>query len=257
MAGVKWSDNSAFVPGGDCQIGDTIMGLRAGTNYKFTFPSTAIKDGNGNNLLAWNTIGAPATNYLQFVNGDAGTPLAINALGSSTDVSANLNLQGAGVFGVNGLFTINGSTQLNAIIDDDTMVTATASNVPTAESVVAYVLAHPGGGGYYTWHEITGASASMAIKSGYIANHGSLCSLLLPATSTVGDMIALQGKNAGLFRVTQNAGQTIHFGTDNTTTGISGYLQSTNSYDSFILLCITDNTDWAVLGGPQGSIDFN
>lgn len=39
-----------------------------------------------------------------------------------------------------------GSAAQAALIDDDTMATATASNVPSAESVVAYVAAHGGGG---------------------------------------------------------------------------------------------------------------
>jgi len=43
--------------------------------------------------------------------------------------------------------TINASTAIDAVIDDDTMATATDTNVPTSESVVAYIAATPGGAG--------------------------------------------------------------------------------------------------------------
>jgi hypothetical protein len=38
-----------------------------------------------------------------------------------------------------GTFTIQGTVALDSIIDDDTMATATATNIPTAESIKAYV----------------------------------------------------------------------------------------------------------------------
>lgn len=147
MAGAKWSDDTKFTEGGECQIGDKIMGLRSGANFKFDFPSDGIKDGNGNYLIKWATTGAAADNFLQFTNGEAGTPLKIEADGADANVSIDLDLKGTGVLDVNGLFTINGTVSLNAIIDDDTMATATATNVPTAESVVAYIAATPGGAG--------------------------------------------------------------------------------------------------------------
>lgn len=254
MTGVKWTNDTYFPDGNECEIGDIIVGLRSGGNYKFDFPSTGIKDGNSNYLIAWDTLGISATDYLQFINGESGTPLEVNALGSSTDISIDINTKGTGVVNVSSLFTINGSINLNSIIDDDSMATATDQNVPTSESVVAYVLAHPGGGGYYTWNEVTGTSDTMVVKNGYIANNAGLVTLTLPATSVIGDMIAIQGKGAGLLKVAQNAGQTIHFGTSDTTTGAAGYLQTTDRYDSFILVCITANTDWALLGGCQGIV---
>lgn len=257
MAGVKWSDDTYFPDGDQCKIGDIIVGLRSGDNYKFDFPSTGIKDGNGNFLIAWDTIGIGSVNYLEFTNGGTGTPTKIEAIGADASIDIDITLKGGGVLDVNGSFTINGSTSINAIIDDDTMATASAINVPTSESVVAYVLSHPGGGGFYTWNEVVGTSASMAVQNGYIANNAGLVTLTLPATSVVGDMIAVQGKGAGLFRIAQNAGQTIHLGNDDTTTGATGYIEATNRYDSFEMVCITANTDWAILSGVQGIFTVN
>lgn len=468
MTGVKWSNDVAFPDGDNCQIGDTLVGLRGGSNYKFDFPGDGIKDENGNYLMGWSTVGASATNYLTFTNGVAGTPVKVELTGSDANINCDFVLKGTGVLDVIGLFTVNGSTSINAIIDDDTMATASDTNVPTAESVVAYVSATPGGaggsntqvqynnsgalagdtglttngsgglyttssyragvantstlviggttynslynaqsnsanifcfsanrhsntasvssilalaksrgtaaspaivqsgdrigefvavgydgtdyafgariqfqttgtigantiptninflvapdgggaparamsiqedktvvfdgdidasltdgqlligntgsvaskatltagagisitngsgsitvnatGGGYAWTEVTGTSQAMAINNGYIANNASLVTLTLPAASSVGDTVTVQGKGAGGWRIAQNAGQTIHFGASDTTTGVSGYLEFNNRYDSIELLCITANTEWAVLTGPQGTI---
>lgn len=56
-------------------------------------------------------------------NGIAGNP--------TVSLSSTLNAPGT--------FTIQGTTVINAIIDDDTFATATATNIPTSESVKAYV----------------------------------------------------------------------------------------------------------------------
>ena len=106
----------------------------------------------------------------------------------------------------------------------------------------------------YIWNEVTGTSQSMAVESGYIANNAGLVTLTLPASASVGESIAVAGKGAGGWKIAQNAGQVIRAGASSTTIGAAGYLQSTNQYDSIELLCITANTDWVVLTGPQGNI---
>lgn len=147
MAGVKWSDDTAFAEGGECQIGDKIMGLRGGANFKFDFPSDGIQDGNGNYLIKWATTGAAADNFMQFTNGELGTPVKIEALGADANVSMDIVLKGTGVLDVTGLFTINGSVNLNAIINDDTMATAATTNLSTSEAIVNYIASTPGAAG--------------------------------------------------------------------------------------------------------------
>jgi hypothetical protein len=111
-------------------------------------------------------------------------------------------------------------------------------------------------GSGYTWTEVTGTSQAMAINNAYIANNAALVTLTLPATAAVGSSQMVQGKGAGGWRIAQNSGQTIRFGNASTTTGVGGSLSSTNRYDSIELVCITANTEWAVLTGPQGIIDL-
>lgn len=98
-----------------------------------------------------------------------------------------------------------------------------------------------------TWNEETGTSANMAVGNGYIANNAGLVTLTLPSTASIGDSVQVVGKGAGLFRIAQNAGQTIHYIASNTTTGVGGSLTAVEQYAAIELVCITANTDWAVL----------
>lgn len=107
-----------------------------------------------------------------------------------------------------------------------------------------------------SWSEVTGTSATMAANNGYIANNASLVTLTLPSTCAQGQLIYVQGKGAGGWKIAQVAGQTINFGNVATTTGTGGSLASTNQYDSIALLCITANTTFAVLTGVQGNLTY-
>jgi len=104
------------------------------------------------------------------------------------------------------------------------------------------------------WTEVTGASVTMSADNGYVTNNAGLVTLTLPATAAFGTVINIVGKGAGGWQIAQNAGQQIQIGSSASTVGASGYIASTNQYDSIELLCTTANTTWTVLGGPQGNI---
>lgn len=160
----------------------------------------------------------------------------------------------------NGAGTTGWSASLadGQIIIGQTGGTAGAANLTAGPGIAitnganAITVSSTGGG--YAWTEVTGTSQAMDVNNGYIANNAGLVTCTLPATAAVGDTVSVQGKGAGLFRIAQNAGQTINFGASATTTGAGGYLEATNQFDSIELLCITANTDWAVLTGPQGTL---
>lgn len=97
-----------------------------------------------------------------------------------------------------------------------------------------------------TWNEITAASASIAANNGYVTNRATLVTLTLPATAAIGDTYQVVGKGVGLWLIAQNAGQTIHFGALNTTTGAGGSLAAILQYDCVEITCITANTDFVV-----------
>lgn len=108
-------------------------------------------------------------------------------------------------------------------------------------------------GGGITWTEVTGTSQSAAINSGYIANNAGLVTVTLPSTAALGSVVTIAGKGAGGWKLAQNSGQTIYFGTSTTTTGATGYLASTAQRDTVHVVCVTQNNDWDVLWA-QGNL---
>lgn len=107
----------------------------------------------------------------------------------------------------------------------------------------------------FPFTEITSTSQAMAINNGYILNSTALVTATLPLVSSVGDLVWIVGKGSGGWQIAQNAGQTIHFGNQDTTIGVGGHLDSTNQYDAIQLLCTAANTDWTCTGISQGNID--
>ena len=132
-----------------------------------------------------------------------------------------------------------------------------AANIPQLGTITAgagisvtnaahsITIAYIGGG--VGWNVVTDAAANMVINAGYIANRGTLVTLTLPDTATVGSTIKVTGIGAGGWKVAQNAGETIYFGTGSTTGGAGGSLASTQTRDSIELVCVVADTDWNVL----------
>jgi len=105
-----------------------------------------------------------------------------------------------------------------------------------------------------TWSEVTGTSQSASVNSGYISNNASQVVITLPDTAAVGSILRVTGKGAGGWKIAQNAGETITWDESNsTTTGVGGYLESSDDYDSVELICLTANTLWGILSS-KGNI---
>jgi len=100
-------------------------------------------------------------------------------------------------------------------------------------------------GSAFPW-TIVAVNTALAVNNGYISNGGALLTHTLPGTAAVGDVIEIMGKGAGLFKIGQPAGVTIHYGGSATTTGVGGSLTSLNQYDTIQLKCLIANTDWSV-----------
>ena len=99
----------------------------------------------------------------------------------------------------------------------------------------------------FAWEEVTDASVSMAVNTGYLTNRGTLVTATLPTTAAVGDVVRVAGSGSGGWFIAQNADEIIHFlGTD-TTTGVGGSLASTVRYDAVELVCNVANTEWVVI----------
>lgn len=89
-------------------------------------------------------------------------------------------------------------------------------------------------------------SQGLLVNRRYIVNSVGPINLSLPsAGSIVGDIIEIVG-NSAIWNVIQNAGQTIHFGAANTTTGVTGSVQATVNRSCITLVCVIANTDWVI-----------
>jgi len=104
------------------------------------------------------------------------------------------------------------------------------------------------------WNNVTTTSVNMIADAGYVANNAGLVTLTLPATASFGTIVYVQGFGAGGWQVAQNAGQHIQVGVLASTVGATGYIASTNQYDSIALVCVVANTVWTSLAGIQGNI---
>jgi hypothetical protein len=103
------------------------------------------------------------------------------------------------------------------------------------------------GSGGLTWNEVVGTTQTAVVNNGYVCNNAALVTVTLPDTAAFGSIVRICGKGAGGWKVAQNAGETIHFGIQDTTTGAGGSLASTNQYDTVELLCTVADTEWTVL----------
>jgi len=106
------------------------------------------------------------------------------------------------------------------------------------------------------WINQTATSSNMTVNTNYVINNASLVTLTLPTTAAFGSTFQVTGKSAGGWKIAQNAGQQINFGNTATTSGTSGFLASTNQFDSVTFVCVTPNTQFVVYGSI-GNITVN
>ena len=102
----------------------------------------------------------------------------------------------------------------------------------------------PGG---INWTRETGDTITSVVNHGYINTNVGLTTYTLPATAALGTIIAIMGESSGGWKIAQNAGQSIQLGAVNTTTGVTGYLASSNQYDVVYLVCRVADTTWSVV----------
>ena len=82
-----------------------------------------------------------------------------------------------------------------------------------------------------------------AASTGYFSNKGSLLTITLPASSTIGDTFEVVNYDGNGFKIAQLASQSIQLGTLVTQTGTGGYLESESIGDWIELVAISD-TQW-------------
>ena len=106
----------------------------------------------------------------------------------------------------------------------------------------------------FTPVDATSATVTLAPGNIYITDRAAGVTYTLPATATLGSIIAIVGK-LGSWTVAQNANQQILLGTLSSTVGVNGSLSSSSTSDSVQLVCTTSgaSTVWRVMN-DQGSL---
>lgn len=99
---------------------------------------------------------------------------------------------------------------------------------------------------------VTTSNTSMLINTGYISNSAGVLNLTLPSIASVGSTIEVCGVNGG-WLIAQNAGQSIVFGNQTSTIGITGSISSELPTDCLRMVCTVANTTFEVLSS-QGNL---
>lgn len=231
--------------------GVTTSGSGATVTVNLTNPVTVPRGGTGQITLTQNGV----------VFGNAASAAGVTAAGTNGQVLIG-STGGAPAFatitGSNGITLTPGSNSLaisNSAIPNaalaNSSITINTTGILTGGGVVALggTLNLNANATNFPWTEVTGTSQAAAVNNGYIANNAVLVTITLPSTAAVGDIVRVAGKGAGLWKVAQNAGQSIRVGSSTSTVGAGGSIQSLDIGDSCELLCTTANSGWIQISG--------
>jgi hypothetical protein len=195
--------------------GNTCIGGGSGTNYTSS---------ESNNIIIGNdiTVTVGESNVLR-IGGGTGT-------GSGNLAAAYI----CGIAGVNvgsvATIVTEASNQLGtAVLTAGTGI----SIVPTANTIT---ISSSSSG--FSWHDVTGGSATLAAENGYIADSASLTTFTMPTNNSIGDTIKIVGKGSGGWSIVYSALQNIIFGNVTSTT-TTGNISSNNANDCLELVCTT------------------
>ncbi len=123
---------------------------------------------------------------------------------------------------------------------------STGQILTVVAGIPSWTTAAPGAN---TWVDVTGTTQAIAINTGYIADNAALVTLTLPATAAQFSIVEIVGHGAGGWKIAQNASQQIIFGNTATSSGVLGFLASTNANDTVKLIATVGgaSTIWTVM----------
>lgn len=156
-------------------------------------------------------------------------------------------LLGAASNGITSLALTNGQLAIGSTGADPTAATLTAGTGVTITNAAGSITINATGGAF-SWTDVTGTTQAISVNNGYLADNAGLVTLTLPATAAQFSAIAIVGRGAGGWKIAQNANQQIIIGSLSTTSGITGFLSSTNANDVVYLLATVGgaSTIWTV-----------
>lgn len=236
MALVRDQKFSTFVDGGDLQVDDIVVGLRDGLNTRFNFtgsppPGVIIPIANGgtgastaagartnlglaigSDVEAWSASldALAALNSTGFVV-QTGTHAFVDRTLTGTSNQINIS-NGSGVAGnpvftisstlnLPGTFTIQSSTAVSGIINDNTMATALATNLPTSLAIKTYVDNKVAG----AVTSVTGTANQVLVNGTSGSAQTGALTLTLPQSIGTGNSPTFLGLTAGNLNLSANS----------------------------------------------------
>lgn len=187
-------------------------------------------------------------------SGSEGDIWYLSRFNSSGDAIWVELLSGAASPGIDSVTTDDGAPEVEPDVNGNINILGGAGIVVSGQGPGDTVTISATGFGMI-WSVISSATQAITIQNGYFANRGAGVTFTLPATAEVGDTFSLSAINAGGWTLAQNAGQTIHFGNQDTTTGVGGSLATTAIGDTITVVCSVQNTDFVVISSI-GNITF-
>ena len=98
-----------------------------------------------------------------------------------------------------------------------------------------------------SWSQVS-TNTVMTTNTSYICiSPGGVLNMNLPTTSSQGDIVRVILFGATGYKIAQDIGQSIVYGSASTTTGVTGFLQSVGTGNSISLVCVVANTTWLVM----------
>lgn len=218
-------------------------GSVAGTTFQLLWDTTNVE------LWICTTSGSAVTAVWTLVASSTATIVnpAHGGTGVASPTAHTLPVaEGASNFNFLGPLT-NGQVLIGSTGADPVAASISAGSGITVTPGAGSITISSSGGGL-NWTEVTSATQTIAVNTGYIVNRGGGVAFSLPATMVQGGTFAIVGK-IGAWSITAGGGQTI--GVGSTVSSAGGSISSANALDSGQWVCTTANTVWNSIGGPQ------
>lgn len=148
----------------------------------------------------------------------------------------------------------NGSPILTASMTDGQVVIGKTGSTPVTATISggagitvtngSGTITISGTGGGLAWTGIAGTSQSADINTGYVVQNASQTTITLPATFSIGDVVAIKGLGAAGWILQSAMGTIIHVGQLPTSDG--GTVTSADNYDVIYVSGLIANTEWSM-----------
>jgi len=224
---------------------NTAVGFEAGFDITAGMANTALgaqslqngHPGNYNISIGFES----ATNFTggedsNIIIGNPGVASESNVIRLGTTGGSSQQQNKCFIAGIDGVNLATANVVVEASDQLGTAVLTAGTGISITPGTNTITIAATGAG--FTWHDVTGGSATLAAENGYIADAAGLTTFTLPTNNAIGDTIKIVGKGAGGWKIVYGAGQNIIFGSSASTV-TTGNIASTNANDCAELVCTT------------------